>query len=293
MKVSVITVTRNSLGDITRCLRALEAQDFRDWELIIVDNASGDGTAEYLKSECGRYRLIFNERNEGFCKANNDAVKIAGGEYILFLNPDVELKEDHISTLFRAMESDPGLGSVTGKLLKDRDARTIDSTGIVFRKYSLIPVDRGEGEVDNGQYAKDGDVFGASCACAMYRRRALDDVEFGGQYFDEDFFAYFEDVDLAWRVNSRGWKSRYIASCVGYHDRKGDRSKDIRTRMLAFRNAYLAVIKNAGREDISAVKVAYNFGALMKKLITRPYLFMSVPEMAAHTPKAIRRRIKR
>ena len=163
------------------------------------------------------------------------------------------------------MDINKNLGSVTGKLLRDKESGEIDSTGIIFKKYSFIPIDRGEGEKDLGQYSKEEYIFGPSCACALYRRKALDDIAINDQYFDEDFFIYFEDVDIAWRTKQKGWKSKYIDFCVGYHSRKGDGSKSMRIKIHAFKNAYLAVIKNAKRENISFCKVTYNFFGHVKE----------------------------
>jgi len=290
IKVSIITITRNNLNDLKACIQSVKDQNFKDWELIIVDNASVDGTAEYLLSRNGRYDFILNQRNEGFCKANNQAIKLSKGDYILFLNPDVILEKNFISKLVEAMDAESKLGSATGKLLKDSNNRIIDSTGITFRKYSFIPVDRGEGKIDNGQYYEDGYIFGASCACSMYRKEALEDVKLGSQYFDEDFFTYFEDVDLAWRTNSKGWKSKYVASCIGYHSRKGAQSKDLKTKMHAFKNAYLTVIKNIKRTEFTPIKLIYNLTSIFKNVIIKPYLLVSLLNLLILMPKMLKKR---
>ena len=289
--VSVIIVSWDTLNNLKNCIQSIKEQDFNDWEMIIVDNASTDGSVEYLKNLNGKCKVILNKYNVGFCKANNQAIESSKGDYILFLNPDVVLEKDSISKLFDAMNTEPELGSATGKLLKDKNNRTIDSTGIIFRKYSFIPIDRGEGQLDSGQYYKDEYMFGASCACAMYRRKALEDVKLDGQYFDEDFFAYFEDVDLAWRMRSKGWKAKYVASCIAYHNRKGDQAKDVKIRIHAFKNAYLTIIKNIRRSEFtSPIKLIYNLTSILKNVITKPYLLVSLLSILALTPKMLRKR---
>jgi GT2 family glycosyltransferase len=134
------------------------------------------------------------------------------------LNPDTILRENFLEEMVQGLESRPDCGSASGKLLR-LDQITIDSTGIVMLR-SQRHLDRGAGEPDIGQYDKALDIFGPSGAAALYRRSSLEDVSIDGEYFDEDFFAYREDADLAWRLRLLGWKSIYVPSAVALHRRR-------------------------------------------------------------------------
>src|SRR5439155_16165933 len=136
-------------------------------------------------------------------------------EYVLVLNPDTVLRPNFIEELIHALDARPDAASASGKLLR-MDSTTIDSTGIVMLR-SQRHLDRGADEPDIGQFDKPEDIFGASGAAAMYRRPALEDARIDDEYFDEDFFAYREDADLAWRLRLLGWNSIYVPSAVALH----------------------------------------------------------------------------
>jgi len=223
--VSVTIVTWNSEQVLRECFASLEAQDCRDLEVIVVDNASTDGTRALLREAESRWRVIYNQTNIGFAAGQNQALREARGEWILCLNPDVLLNPDFVSQLVAAGETHPDAGTVCGKLLRwDPDApqhRTniIDSTGIYFTR-NMRHLDRGAEEQDNGQYDRVQYVIGATGAAAMFRREFIDAVSVEGQFFDEEFFAFREDGDLAWRAQVMGWKSLYTPAAVAWHVRR-------------------------------------------------------------------------
>ena len=216
VKLSVNIVTFNSESDILDCLRSLEHQTFRDFRTHIFDNASEDDTLSRVKSFDAD--VIRSSVNTGFCKAHNELVRSFPAEYVLFLNPDTVLRPDFIEQLVRALDARPDAASASGKLLR-MDDLTIDSTGIIMLP-SQRHLDRGAGEADRGQYDQPGEIFGPSGAAALYRCKALEDAMINGQYFDEDFFAYREDADLAWRCRLFGWTSIYVPSAVAQHRRR-------------------------------------------------------------------------
>jgi GT2 family glycosyltransferase len=125
---------------------------------------------------------------------------------------------EFLERIVGALESRSDAASATGKLLRF-DGKTLDSTGIVMLR-SQRHLDRGADEPDRGQFEKPEDVFGPSGAAALYRLKALQDVAIDGQFFDEDFFAYREDADLAWRCRLMGWTSIYVPSAVALHRRR-------------------------------------------------------------------------
>ena len=128
------------------------------------------------------------------------------------------MKPEFLEKLVAALASPPDAASATGKLLR-LDGKTLDSTGIIMLR-SQRHLDRGAGEPDLGQFDKAEDVFGPSGAAALYRVSALQDVAVDGQFFDEDFFAYREDADLAWRCRLMGWNSIYVPEAVALHRRR-------------------------------------------------------------------------
>src|SRR5262249_51739144 len=208
--VSVTIVTYNSGRFIKRCLESVLAQKYPCREIIVIDNNSSDGTVDILEQFEDRCSVVYNSENIGFAAAQNQAIGLSAGEWVLTLNPDVLLLPGFIQSLVDAGETEPKVGTVCGKLLAmtatfDIPAKPIvDSTGIYFNPM-LRHLDRGSQEVDNGHYLKHEYVFGATAAAALYRRRMIEDIAFDGEFFDSDFFVYREDADVAWRAQLRGW----------------------------------------------------------------------------------------
>ncbi|PYU18442.1 MAG: glycosyltransferase family 2 protein [Acidobacteria bacterium] len=238
--VSILITTYNSANVLKTCLESVLQQDYPDREIILVDNASSDGTRAVLQEferecgqeferECGgkferRLRVIYNETNRGFAAGQNQAIAQAHGDWLFSLNPDVMLKPDFLSTLLGAARS-RRIGALCGKLLRwkpgasDERSHTIDSTGIYFLR-NLRHMDRGSDQMDRGQYERRELVFGATGAAALYRRIMVEDISAGGEFFDEDFFAYREDADVAWRAQLMGWSCLYVPEAIAWHVRR-------------------------------------------------------------------------
>jgi len=223
--VSITIVTWNSEQYLSECFASLRQQDYPELEVTIVDNASTDGTRALLQAVEPRWRVIHNESNVGFAAGQNQAIRTSSGEWVLCLNADVVLSPDFVSRLVEAGEAHRDAGALCGKLLRwDPSAeqhRTdiIDSTGIYFTR-NMRHLDRGAEELDNGQYDRSQYVFGASGAAVMFRRDFIEAVSVEGQFFDEEFFAFREDGDLAWRAQLMGWKCLYTPAAVAWHVRR-------------------------------------------------------------------------
>jgi GT2 family glycosyltransferase len=243
MKVSVTIVTWNSAKFLDECFAALSRQDHLDLEVIVVDNASDDGTRERLQRVESQWQVIYNNENVGFAAGQNQAIRASRGNYVLCLNPDVVLAPDFITQLTQAAAKHPDAGALCGKLLRwdptpdstdtallndRRKTHIIDSTGIYFTP-NMRHLDRGAEEIDRGQYDQVQYVFGATGAAAFFRRDFIDDVAVEGEFFDEEFFAFREDGDLAWRAQLMGWKCLYIPTAVAWHVRRvtPERRKDL------------------------------------------------------------------
>lgn len=216
VKVAVNIVTFNSAREIAACLDSLQKQTFQNIGIHIFDNASSDDTLKVVSSFDIDY-LKHSSVNTGFCRAHNDLVRRFPSEYVLFLNPDTILQSVFIEELVHALDARPDAASASGKLLR-LDGKTLDSTGIIMLREQRH-LDRGADQIDEGQFESAEDIFGPSGAAAFFRRTALDDVAIGDQYFDEDFFAYREDADLAWRCRLLGWNSIYVPSAIARHRR--------------------------------------------------------------------------
>lgn len=232
MTVSILITTYNSASVLRTCLESVLQQDYTDREIIIVDNASSDSTRAVLRDFEARLRVIYNDENRGFAGGQNQAMAASRGEWLLSLNPDVILKPDFLSQLLKALSSVPGaagggnkIGALCGKLLRwkpgasDERSNVIDSTGIYFLR-NLRHLDRGSDEMDRGQYERREYVIGATGAAAFYRREMVKDISVGGDFFDEDFFAYREDADVAWRAQLMGWSCLYVPEAVAWHVRR-------------------------------------------------------------------------
>ena len=223
--VSVLIVTWNSARYLEACFASIDQQDYPNFEVIVVDNGSDDSTRDILRTRKSVWRVIYNQSNVGFAAAQNRALGAAQGDWLLCLNPDVILARNFARSLVEAGEAHGEAGSLCGKLLRwDPDGkaeftRTIDSTGIYFTR-NMRHLDRGAEEQDAGQYERGQWVFGATGAAAMLRRSFVEAVSVEGQLFDEEFFSYREDADLAWRGQLMGWKCLYVPQAVAWHVRR-------------------------------------------------------------------------
>ena len=252
--VSVGIVTWNSEQDLHACLEGLAAQAYPALELVVVDNGSADGSVELVRRRFPKATVVLNPANEGHCRAQNQAIRQAHGDFYLGLNPDVRLLPGYIETMVGALSRHAECGSALGKIWQavEQTPRLLDSTGLFIdrRRHQYL---RGHRQPDRGQFDQAGEVFGVDGAGAFYRREMLEDVAVGGEYFDEQFFAYMDDVDLAWRARLMGWSAWYEPAAQAFHTRRfkpGRRApmeRDI--RRIAVKNRYLTILKNEGVEE--------------------------------------------
>lgn len=217
--VAVVIVSWNSAGFLPGCLASLRALEHPPAEVVVVDNGSGDGSVGLLRREFPEVQVVEERGNAGFCRANNVGIRRTRSPLVLVLNPDTRLEPRFLEEMLPAFE-DPRVGIVCGKLLRF-DGRTLDSAGQRLGR-SRQPVDRGYGRPDRGQFDRDEAVFGACAAAALYRRAMLESIADGdGEVFDERYFAFCEDLDVAWRARRLGWRAVYRHRAVGYHARGG------------------------------------------------------------------------
>lgn len=235
--VSVVLVTWNSAQHLPRCLAGLRQQTHTRRELIVVDNASSDESAALVAGDATT--LIRNETNLGFSAAVNQAIAVAKGELVQLVNPDCFLEPDYIARLAPLLHDDVGMA--TGKLLR-ADGSGIDSMGIRMTRSGRHLDIRSAGALP--------EVFGVSGAAAMYSMAFLRDVAIGGEIFDEDFFAYREDADIAWRGRLFGWRAVCEPAAVAQHVRRVTpevrRELPDEINMHGVKNRFLLRLKNEG-----------------------------------------------
>lgn len=300
--VSVHLVSWNGMSHLQSCLQSVVDQTYRPINIMVVDNGSIDGTVQWLASEYPQVHVLRNTRNLGFCHGHNQAIRITDSPYVLCLNQDVVLTPNWIAQAVNILETQPQIGSVGGKLLRysytDEELKSvvpsaiIDSAGLrVYR--SRHTVDRGSGEQDSGQYNRSEPVFGLSGACVLFRRQALESIRYRDEYFDEDFFAYKDDVDVAWRLQRLNWTNWYDGTINAYHHRSIRGQDHIgnlqivnnfkrRSRFNAaysYRNHWLVAMKNESFDSIKSDLLWIGWYEIRKfffLLLTRPSTLMGI-----------------
>lgn len=241
--ISVIILTFNSREYIKLCLDSLFNQQYGNIEVIVVDNGSKDGTAGFIRENYPQVRLITNEKNLGVSYARNQGINIALHKWILTLDCDSVLTDGFIKKIMEfANNSKDSIGMIQPKILT-QNSKEIYSCGI-YRSWLSRFYDIGKGLPDSQKFTVEGSIFGACCASALYRRKMLEDLKDGYGYFDERFFFLFEDADLSWRAQKKGWGCMYYPRIRCFHNGNSS-STDKKTRQfLSFRNRQLMIFKN-------------------------------------------------
>jgi GT2 family glycosyltransferase len=212
-RVSVVIPNWNGRELLERIvLPSLSKQTYRDFEVIVVDNDSTDSSCEYVAAAFPSAIVIRLSANLGFAAAVNRGIQESNSEFIALLNNDIELDERWLEELVDALESRELAGSVTGKTLSYTNRCMIDAAGVTGTWDGRFG-GRGEGELDIGQYDRLEPIFGPTAGAAMYRRSAFARVGF----FDEDFFAYVEDIDWDFRAQFAGVTCCYVPAARCYH----------------------------------------------------------------------------
>jgi GT2 family glycosyltransferase len=211
-RVAVVIPSWNGRDQLATVLESLEEQRFRDFDTVVVDNGSTDGTVEYLRESWPDVRVVSLDRNIGFAAAVNRGIERGNGEYVALINNDVELEPHWLEITVATLDEHRDAGSVASKLLEWERRNVLDGAGDLVG-WDGYCVRRGKGERDRGQYDGSRRVLSACAAAALYRRRALEDVG----PFDESFFAYIEDVDWGLRAQLAGWDCVYEPTAVAYH----------------------------------------------------------------------------
>ncbi len=242
--VSVIVLNWNNKYDLEVCLNSLAKQTYSNYEVIVVDNASTDGSQEIVKKKFSKYRLIENKENYGFAKGNNIGIAQASGKYIVTLNNDTKVDPKWIEELVKIAEQHQETGSLSCKMLFFDKPAIINSIGLKLY-WDGKAVDEGINEPDKGQYDETKEVFGPCGGSAFFRKEALEDVKLDDDYYDSDFGFYSEDLDLAFRLQLRGWKCLYVPKAKLLHKFRGTTGKIPNFGLYySIKNKFLFMIKN-------------------------------------------------
>ncbi len=293
--VATVVVSWNSARDIVTCLESLFRQSYPIESILVVDNASTDGTPGLVRNKFPTVTLIRRSINEGFAKGNNIGISATESEWILTLNPDARLAKDFLAKQIEFAESRPRVGSMTGKLLREgqfiQGKPVIDSTGIEIYSSRRVK-DRDAGQIDDGTRNNAERVFGACAAAALYRREMLRDVSPDGKEFPESFFSYYEDADLAWRAWRRDWESWYVPEAVCWHKRGGAPVGSRFSRYLTHRNRLWLIARNEPLYRVlkSPASLICHELLLFLRMLRYPYLFKATLEALIGLPAAIRYR---
>ena len=252
--VSIVIPNWNGKHFLKDCLDSLVTQSYKNLEIIVVDNGSKDGSIEFLAENYPQVRVPRFEKNTGFSVAVNRGIRESFGEYIALINNDTVVDSLWVEELVKALDTHPEIGSVGCKMLAYDDRTLLDGVGDGYRRGGL-PGRIGHREKDTGLFDNERYILGACGGAAVYRRSMFVDIGL----FDEDYFAYLEDVDMGLRAQSAGYKCLYIPTAKIYHLGCGTTG-----------SGYSALVVRLSSQN--------NFNTLIKN-IPRPLLIKFLPQI--------------
>lgn len=234
-QISIIIPNYNGELFLNRCFESLTQQEHIH-EIIIIDNGSSDNSVNYIKSNYPELILIENKKNLGFAIAVNQGLKASSGKYIFLLNNDMELEKRCISHLLKCIEKNQDIFSVSSKMIQYHDREKIDNAG---DEYTILGWAKRVGyNKSSDKYQNSKEIFSACAGAALYRKSILEEIG----YFDENFFAYLEDVDLGYRARINGFTNLYCPKAIVYHvgsGTSGSRYNEFKIKLAARNNIYV------------------------------------------------------
>lgn len=215
--LSVIIPNWNGKRFLEDCIDSLKGQTFKNFETILVDNGSTDGSADFAEARYGDFiRIIRNKKNLGFTGGNNAGIRVARGDYIVLLNNDTWADSHWLEELARATRFDPPIGMWGSKVRSFYQRDRIEGVGELIYWDGLCRA-KGQFQMDQGQFDEIEEIFFPPGCGAMYRKKVFDEIGL----FDEDFFAYADDAEMGIRARLAGWKCLYVPKAVIYHKNSG------------------------------------------------------------------------
>jgi GT2 family glycosyltransferase len=215
-RIACVIPNWDGIKTIGKALDALQKQQTKaEVTIIVVDNGSVDGSSQFVRDSYPGAIIVQHDKNYGFAGGVNGGIRKAMQlkyDYVALFNNDASADDDWLDHLWRCLEEHSEVGIATGKLITS-DGKQLDSTGEGYSTWGL-PFPRGRGEPISDKYDDQTDIFAASGGASMYRVAMLEQIGI----FDDDFFAYYEDVDISFRAQLAGWKVRYVPGARAYHD---------------------------------------------------------------------------
>jgi GT2 family glycosyltransferase len=266
--VDLIVPTLNASDFLARCLDSLLRSTFTDFNLIVFDDGSTEDIASVVHARFPSACVLRSERNIGLARVFNRAIDAGTAPYVVLLNNDTEIEPAWLGELVACAERHPEAGSVASKLRLLSDRHTLHSAGDGWSVRGM-PINRGVWLDDFGQYDREADVFAACGGAALYRRDALDDLRSrDGFVFDERLFMYCEDVDLAWRLQTAGWRCVFAPQAVVYHALSATGGGTLASYYVS-RNVWLVIAGSLPREFVHPYRAriaAYHLGRSLRTL---------------------------
>ena len=276
-KTSVVVVNFNGEVLLRRNLPHVASQDCGDFEIIVVDNGSTDGSLSLLEDQFPTVRVLKLKTNMGFAAGVNHAIERSDSEYVATLNNDAQPNVDWLSNLVRKADKSHDFGMFASQMVFEHEPETINSSGISLDLLG-IAWDRKLGERVNHI---SGEIFGPSAGAALYRRSLFEDIG----VFDESFFAYLEDVDLAWRARLAGWRCWYVAESIVRHEHSATSIEGSSFKSFHLgRNKIWSILKNYPLPQLLLflpLIVLYDLGAIPYTLMVRQDPTIVIGRLAA------------
>ena len=269
IKSTIVIPNYNGIKYIQACLESLYSGTAKEFKVIVVDNASTDGSMELVRERFPQVQLIVNQKNTGFSHAVNQGIRAGTTPYVILLNNDTQADLSFVHELEKVMDSDHDkkIFSASAKMLSLYDKDRIDDAGDYYCALGWAFA-RGKGK-NADRYTRDCDIFAACAGAAIYRRELLEESQVG--LFDEEHFAYFEDIDIGYRAKIYGYRNRFAANSIVYHAgsaTSGSRYNAFKTG-LASRNSIYLIYKN-----MPAMQVALNLPLLIMGFLIKTLFFV-------------------
>jgi hypothetical protein len=306
-KVSVNILGTNEKHHLQTALTSIYEQDYPNFEVMYIDNASTDGSEEYVRTHFPHVKILQTGENRHYGPAHNKGFAATDGELVCVLNSDLRLAKNYLSEAVKALLVDEKIAAIQGKMVRPTQVNgkyILDGTGLTIN-HARVVKDRGQLDEDNGQYDTPEEVFAACGAGPLYRRAALEDVAIDGEIIDEDITAFLDDSDLGWRFRHQGWKVWYQPTAVLYHERgvgqspggyrhifalvKFRKNFSLWTKQLSWKNKMYIVLKNDFGKTLRRdwpkilVRELATFGFILifetKTLKVIPLMFRQIPNI--------------
>ncbi|SHJ17587.1 glycosyltransferase family 2 protein [Parasporobacterium paucivorans] len=266
-KVTVIIPNYNGLKFLKPCMESLVKQNYPDYEILIMDNASTDGSIEYIREKFPRVNLVCLDKNYGFTGAVNKGIELTESPYFILLNNDTEVEPDFVGELVKAIEKSDKIFSCNSKMINFYDREVMDDAGDL---YAIVgwAFQKGTGQ-SIYKYNKDKSIFSACGGASIYRKKVIDEIG----ALDPAHFAYLEDVDLGYRAKIYGYRNMYCSKSIVYHvgsGTSGSKYNSFKVKLTARNSIYL------NYKNMPIIQLVLNFLFLLLGFAVKALYFKKI-----------------